>query len=88
MKIRKVAPKTKVNKIKNKIYNCCINLIWTPTGINETRKAIENMAIVKQILSKNSTNLVSISYCDGMIFNRIFLNIKTLPINISYAEIA
>ena len=72
MNIIKVAPKNKVNKIKNKIYNCCINLIWTPAGINETRKAIENIATVKQILNKIPKNWVSISYCDGMIFNRIF----------------
>ena len=76
MKTRKVAPKNKVNKIKNRIYDRYTNLICIPIGVNENRNAIENMATVKQILNKNSKNLVSISYCDGMLFNRTFLNIK------------
>lgn len=72
MNTKKVAPKNKVNKIKNNTYNCCISLIPTPVGISETRNAIENIAIVKQMLNNISKNFVSISYCDGMLFNRIF----------------
>jgi hypothetical protein len=66
MKMEKVTPRNNTNKIKKRMYNCCINLIWIPVSNIATKNTIENIATIKLMLSKNSMNFVSISYCDGM----------------------
>jgi hypothetical protein len=58
--------KNNAKSIKNKTYNDWTSLIWTPVGTKAVKNPIENIAIIKQIFSKNSINLVSISYCDGI----------------------
>lgn len=78
MKIKKVAPKNKVNNMRNRTYNCCTNLIWVIVCVKAIKNAIENIITMRQIFNRISKNLVSISYCDGMLLNSIFLNIKTL----------
>ena len=77
MNIEKVAPKNRVNKIRNKTYSFLTKLIPIPVVDKAVRNAIENIETVKDMLNKNSKNLVSISYCDGMLINRIFLIYKS-----------
>lgn len=66
------------------MYKDLTNLLWI-TGISiefiAVENTIENTDIIIQIPNKNSKNLVSTSYCDDMLFNSIFLNIKTSLIN-------
>jgi len=72
MNTKKVAPKNNVNNIRNKTYSCLTKLIPIPVVDKAVRNAIENIEIVKQMLNNISKNFVSISYCEGMLFNRIF----------------
>jgi len=76
MNIEKVAPKNRVNNIRNKTYSCLTKLIPIPVVDKAVRNAIENIETVKHMLNKNSKNLVSISYCEGMLINRTFLIYK------------
>jgi hypothetical protein len=76
MNIEKVAPKNRVNKIRNKTYSCLTKLIPIPVVDKAVRNAIENIETVKDMLNKNSKNLVSISYCEDMLINRTFLIYK------------
>ena len=72
MKTKSVAPKNKMNKIRNSMYMFCTNLTCISVSSTTTRNAIENIAIMKQIINRISKNFVSISYCDGMLLLRLF----------------
>ena len=52
----KTNARNKVRSIKNKTYNDWINLIPIPVGIKAVKKAIENIASIKQMFSMNFMN--------------------------------
>lgn len=52
----KTNARNKVRSIKNKTYNDWTNLISIPVGIKTVKKAIENIASIKQMFNTNFMN--------------------------------